>query len=90
MYGDPKSYDLRNALAAFHNLEPLNMVVGEGIDGLLAYTCQLLVGPGDAVVTTHGTYPTLNYFVAGRGGKLVEREEKKYEMRFHLYMAREI
>ena len=25
---------------------------------------------------------------AGRGGKLVEREEKKYEMRFHLYMAR--
>ena len=25
---------------------------------------------------------------AGRGGKLVERAEKKYEMRFHLYMAR--
>jgi hypothetical protein len=25
---------------------------------------------------------------AGRGGKLIEREEKKYEMRFHLYMAR--
>ena len=25
---------------------------------------------------------------AGRGGKLVEREEKKYEMRFNLYMAR--
>jgi histidinol-phosphate aminotransferase len=70
MYGDPKSYDLRNALAEYHGLEPLNMVVGEGIDGLLAYTCQLLVGPGDAVVTTHGTYPTLNYFVAGRGGKL--------------------
>jgi len=25
---------------------------------------------------------------AGRGGKLVERQEAKYEMRFHLYMAR--
>jgi hypothetical protein len=25
---------------------------------------------------------------AGRGGKLVERQEQKYEMRFHLYMAR--
>ena len=28
------------------------------------------IAPGDAVVTTHGTYPTLNYFVAGRGGAL--------------------
>ena len=27
-------------------------------------------GPGDALVTSQGTYPTLNYFVAGRGGKL--------------------
>ena len=25
---------------------------------------------------------------AGRGGKLVERQEQKYQMRFHLYMAR--
>merc|ERR1740130_492007 len=26
-----------------------------------------MVGEGDAVVSTKGTYPTLNYFLAGRG-----------------------
>ena len=33
-----------------------------------SYTTHLLLGPGDALVTSAGTYPTLNYFVAGRGG----------------------
>jgi len=70
MYGDPKSYELRAALADQHGVDPLNIVVGEGVDGLLAYTAHLLIAPGDALVTTRGTYPTLNYFVAGRGGHL--------------------
>jgi histidinol-phosphate aminotransferase len=69
-YGDPKSHELRLALAAHHCIMPSNIVVGEGVDGLLAYTSHLLIGPGDALVTTRGTYPTLNYFVAGRGGVL--------------------
>ena len=46
------------------------VVVGEGVDGLLSYTTHLLLGPGDALVTSAGTYPTLNYFVAGRGGTI--------------------
>jgi len=69
-YGDPKSYELRNALADKHGVSPTNIVVGEGVDGLLSYVTHLLIGPGDALVTSHGTYPTLNYFVAGRGGAL--------------------
>ena len=69
-YGDPKSHDLRLALAQRHGVDPLNIVVGEGVDGLLSYTTHLLLGPGDALVTSAGTYPTLNYFVAGRGGTI--------------------
>ena len=68
MYGDPKSYKLRTALAAHHNVELSNLVVGEGVDGLLNNIAHLLVGEGDAVVASRGTYPTFNYFVAGRGG----------------------
>ena len=69
MYGDPTSHDLRGALAAHHGggVDPSHVVVGEGVDGLLSYACQLLLQPGDALVTTRGTYPTLNYFAAGRG-----------------------
>ncbi len=72
MYGDPESHDLRAALAAHHAVAPENIVVGEGIDGLLGYLVRLLVAPGDRVVTSAGAYPTFNYHVAGFGGDLVQ------------------
>lgn len=70
MYGDPEYHDLRAALAAHHGVAPENVVAGEGIDGLLGYLVRLLVGPGDAVVTSAGAYPTFNYHVTGFGGVL--------------------
>lgn len=70
MYGDPESHDLRAALADHHGCHPENIMVGEGIDGLLGYIVRLMVGPGDAVVTSAGAYPTFNYHVAGFGGTL--------------------
>ena len=70
MYGDPESYDLRAALAAFHGTTMQNIIVGEGIDGLLGYLARLMIEPGDCVVTSDGAYPTFNYHVAGFGGAL--------------------
>lgn len=70
MYGDPENFDLRQALAAYHSANMQNIVVGEGIDGLLGYLARLMIEPGDAVVTSDGAYPTFNYHVAGYGGVL--------------------
>lgn len=70
MYGDPEVHDLRSAIAAHHGVTPAHVVVGEGIDGLLGLLVRLLVGPGDAVVTSLGAYPTFNFHVAGFGGTL--------------------
>ena len=69
-YGDPTSHDLTHALAAHHDARPENIVVGEGIDGLLGLLVRLLVGPGDRVVTSDGAYPTFNFHVPGFGGVL--------------------
>ena len=69
-YGDPKSHHLREALAAHMGVAPENVLVGEGIDGLLGNLVRLLVAPGDAVVTSNGAYPTFNYHVTGFGGVL--------------------
>ncbi|MDX1784733.1 MAG: pyridoxal phosphate-dependent aminotransferase [Roseovarius sp.] len=69
-YGDSTSFDLKQALAAHLNAAPENIVIGEGIDGLLGYLVRLLIGPGDAVVTSDGAYPTFNYHVEGYGGVL--------------------
>ena len=69
-YGDAESFDLRHALAAHHGIAPENIMVGEGIDGLLGYLVRLFVTEGDQVVTSDGAYPTFNYHVAGFGGTL--------------------
>ena len=70
MYGDPEAHDLRQALAAHHGITPDHIMIGEGIDGLLGLLVRLIIGPGDAVVTSAGAYPTFNYHVAGFGGQL--------------------
>ncbi|TVP74136.1 MAG: pyridoxal phosphate-dependent aminotransferase [Rhodobacteraceae bacterium] len=70
MYGDSESHDLRAALAAHHKIAPENIIVGEGIDGLLGMLVRLLISPGDPVVTSDGAYPTFNYHVTGFGGVL--------------------
>jgi histidinol-phosphate aminotransferase len=70
MYGDPENHDLKAALAAHHGCRPENIVVGEGIDGLLGYLCRLTIAAGDPVVTSLGGYPTFNFHVAGFGGTL--------------------
>jgi histidinol-phosphate aminotransferase len=69
-YGDPEVHDLKRALAAHHRVAPENIVVGEGIDGLLGYLVRMLVAEGDSVVTSLGAYPTFNFHVAGFGGHL--------------------
>ena len=69
-YGDPENHDLKAAIAEFHGVAPTNVTVGEGIDGLLGLLVRLTVGPGDAVVTSDGAYPTFNFHVTGFGGTL--------------------
>ncbi len=79
-YGDPENHDLRRALARHFDTTPAHVMVGEGIDGLLNYIVRLFVGPGDAVVTSDGAYPTFNYHVAGFGGvihKVPYREDRE-------------
>lgn len=70
MYGDPEVHALKAALARHHRCRPENIVVGEGIDGLLGYLARLIVEPGTPVVTSLGAYPTFNFHVAGYGGTL--------------------
>ncbi len=71
-YADPENHDLKSALAAHHDVEPGNIVVGEGIDGLLGYLARMLVCEGTSVVTSDGAYPTFNFHVVGFGGALIK------------------
>ena len=69
-YGEPENDELKRTLAAHHGIEAHNIVVGEGIDGLLGTLVRLTVEAGVTVVTSDGAYPTFNYHVVGCGGSL--------------------
>ncbi|MBA3447075.1 MAG: pyridoxal phosphate-dependent aminotransferase [Pseudaminobacter sp.] len=71
MYCDPDNHDLKTALAAHLGVRTDNVVVGQGIDGLLNIAVRMYVSQGDAVVTSLGAYPTFNFHVAASGGRLV-------------------
>lgn len=71
LYGDPENHDLKVALADLHGVRPDNVVVGEGIDGLLGLTVRLFVEKDTPVVTSRGGYPTFDYHVAAQGGRIV-------------------
>ncbi|MGB6117659.1 MAG: pyridoxal phosphate-dependent aminotransferase [Mesorhizobium sp.] len=70
-YCDPESHELRGLIARHHGIAPQNVMIGEGIDGLLGLVVRLFVEPGQPVVTSLGAYPTFNYHVAGFGGRLI-------------------
>ncbi|MGR3783897.1 MAG: aminotransferase class I/II-fold pyridoxal phosphate-dependent enzyme, partial [Albimonas sp.] len=72
MYADAEHRELREALAAKHGVPFENIIVGEGVDGLLGLLARVLVSEGTPVVTSNGAYPTFNYHVASFGGRLVK------------------
>lgn len=70
-YCDPENFDLRSALAAHYGVGNDNVLIGEGVDGLLGLCVRMFAEPGAAVVTSLGAYPTFNFHVAGYGARLV-------------------
>lgn len=70
-YCDPENHEIREALARHLGVQPSNVMVGEGIDGLFGLAVRLFVEPGVTVATSAGAYPTFNFHVHGFGGRLV-------------------
>lgn len=71
-YSDPENHDLRAALAVHARVSIDNVVIGEGIDGLLGLTCMMFLEQGSTVVTSDGAYPTFNFHVLAHGGRLLK------------------
>jgi len=72
MYADPENLELRTAVASLHGIATENVVIGEGIDGLLGCAVRLICAAGESVVMADGAYPTFAFHVAGQGGVLTK------------------
>ncbi len=69
-YADPENYDLCHALASHHGVSPDNIVIGEGIDGLLGVAAKLFVEPGVTSIMPDGAYPTFALHISNLGGAI--------------------
>lgn len=65
LYCDPESYELRRLLGVRFGCGAEDIVIGEGIDGLLGLAVRAFTNPGDSVVTTDGSYATFAYHARG-------------------------
>lgn len=71
-YADPTNHALRAAIADHLGIPLPSIVVGEGIDGLLASACQLSLEPGATFVMADGSYPTVALHAAIQGADIVK------------------
>jgi histidinol-phosphate aminotransferase len=56
LYPDPESYELREAIASFFNLDTKNIYVGNGSDELLAFSFMAFFNPGRPILFPDITY----------------------------------
>ena len=66
-YGDPENHDLRSDLAAYHGVGVDQVLVGAGIDDLLALVVRAFATAGGRAVMPLGSYPTFAYHAATFG-----------------------
>ncbi|EHJ93631.1 pyridoxal phosphate-dependent aminotransferase [Vreelandella boliviensis] len=71
-YGDAEALGVRKRLSAQQGIPLDTLLVDAGADSLIALALRTTCEPGEAVVSTAGTYPTLGYFAKGQGCRLVE------------------
>ncbi|WP_339886193.1 histidinol-phosphate transaminase [Vreelandella maris] len=71
-YGDSEALGVRQRLSAQQGIALETMLVDAGADSLIALALRTTCEPGETVVSTAGTYPTLGYFAKGQGCRLIE------------------
>ena len=71
LYPDPVALELRQRAAALYNVEPENVMAGNGSDELLSILMRCYVGEGDSVAYAVPTYSLYETLVAIQGGEIV-------------------
>ncbi len=78
-YPDPSGHALRTAIAARCNVEPSQVLLGNGSEDLLSVICRAVLSPGDTVVTFYPSFP-LHEDYAGLMDARVERIDLRKDL----------
>jgi histidinol-phosphate aminotransferase len=77
-YAEDNGSQLRRELAGRHNLSTDQIILGAGATELIYLVSQLLLRPGDAGVTSHGSFPLYYIAIRSTGARLIETPLRDY------------
>lgn len=78
LYPDGQSYDLRLALARKLDLDPAQIIVGNGADGIIMQTCMAYLDEGDEVVTSRSSFPIYDIYAHVMRASLIKTPLRGY------------
>ena len=77
-YPDGQSYALRTALAQRVGVKPAQIVVGNGVDGVIMQTCMAYLDQDDEVIVSQSSFPVYDIFTHVMRARLVKTPLKQY------------
>ena len=77
-YPDAQSYYLRRALAERFEVEPEQLVVGNGADGVIMQTCMAYLDEDSEVIVSHSSFVVYDMFTHAMRATLIKTPLKEY------------
>ena len=77
-YPEDTGFYLRRRLAEHYNVDMDDIIVGAGSSEILAMAFHSLIGPGDEVLTSEGSFVLYYLFTQAMGGRLVAAPLRDY------------
>jgi len=79
-YPDGQSYNLRNALARKLDINPEQIIVGNGEDGLILETCMAFLDETSEVIVSRSSFPIYDIFTGSMRARLVKTPLMNYRL----------
>lgn len=79
-YPDGQSYYLRIALASKHKVNPSQVAVGNGADGIIVQVCLAYLNDGDEVVVSRSSFPIYDIYTHVMRARLIKTPLDDYRI----------
>lgn len=77
-YPDSQCYRLRQALAAYHQVEAEQLIVGNGADGVITQLCMAYLDQDSEVIASKSSFPIYDHFTHIMRARLIKTPLKDY------------
>ena len=83
IYPSGDSYDLRQAIAAFHSVQPDQILVGNGANEVITFVIKAFCGGGDNIITADKTFAVYEWVAtfSGIDAKVIPLREERFDDR---------